>query len=274
MARMKETLRAAVVQMNAGLDKLQNLATAERLVREAANAGAELILLPELFNAYGDLREVVALAEPIPGPTSARCAALAKELNVTLAAGSLCEQSGSAEYGYNTSLIFGPDGELRAKYRKIHLFDVEIPGRVSVCESRCIRPGESAQCIATPLATLGQAICYDLRFPELFRALAAQQMEVLLLPSAFTATTGRDHWEVLVRARAIENQSYVLAANQYGAHGEQLASYGGSLIVDPWGEVLARAPLDQEAVLIVDLTHERLQQVRTRIPALAHRRLS
>lgn len=269
---MQTTLRAGVVQMNAGLDKGQNLASAERLVREAASRGAQLVVLPELFNAYGPLRDVVAQAEPIPGPTSERCAALARDLQITLCAGSLCEAGAAAGRGYNTSLVFGPDGALLSRYRKLHLFDVEIPGQISVCESDSICPGDGLGLITTPLATLGQAICYDVRFPELFRALADERMEVLLLPSAFTAPTGRDHWDVLVRARAIENQCYVLAANQWGAHGAHLASYGGSLIVDPWGAILARAPLDAEGVLVADLSAERLAQVRQRVPALRHRR--
>lgn len=268
---MQAIIRAAVVQMNAGLQKKQNLAAAERLLRAAAKGGAQLVVLPELFNAYGPLPEVVTQAETIPGPTTDWCAAIAKELRITLCAGSLCERDPDSSYGFNTSLLFGPNGGLLSKYRKMHLFDVEIPGEVSSRESDSMRCGTWARTTETPLATVGQAICYDLRFPELFRTLAKQGMEVLLLPSAFTATTGKDHWEVLVRARAIEDQCYVLAANQFGAHGGKLMSYGGSLIVDSWGNVLARGPLDQEAIVMADLSAEMLQQTRTRIPALRHR---
>lgn len=268
---MHNMVRGAVVQMNATLDKAQNWATAERLVRQAAGAGAQLVVLPELFNAYGPLPDVLQQAESLPGPTSDRCAALAKELSITLCAGSLCERDPDSNYGFNTSLLFGPNGGLLSKYRKMHLFDVEIPGQVSSRESDSMRCGTWARTTETPLAMVGQAICYDLRFPELFRKLAQQGLEVLLLPSAFTATTGKDHWEVLVRARAIENECYVLAANQFGKHGGNLASYGGSLIVDPWGNVLQRAPLDAEAVILADLSAEFLTQTRTRVPALRHR---
>jgi deaminated glutathione amidase len=267
---MRSTVRAGVVQMNAGLDKERNLAAAERLVRQAAAAGAEWIVLPELCAAYGPLDEVVPLAESIPGPSSDLFAALARELGVVLCAGSLCERSDDSMRGYNTSCLFDRDGRLAATYRKLHLFDVEIPGAVCTRESDHMRPG--AELAATQLdgATFGQAICYDLRFPELFRALMRRGMEVLLLPSAFTAATGRDHWELLVRARAVENQCYVLAANQYGAHGAAAPSYGGSLMVDPWGRVLARAALDAEEVLIADLDGAWLAQVRERWPARRH----
>jgi predicted amidohydrolase len=270
---MIATLRAGVIQMNAGLDPARNLDTAERLVRQAAAAGAQLIVLPELCAAYGPLRDVLSLAEPVPGPASMRFAALAADLQVHLCAGSLCERVPDAARGFNTSLLFDAYGQVLAQYRKVHLFDITIPGRVSSRESDFIQPGTVIKAIPTSLAVVGQAICYDLRFPELFRQLARQGMEVLLLPSAFTATTGRDHWETLVRARAIENQCFVLAANQYGSHGERMASYGDSMIIDPWGNILARAPLDEEAVLIADLEASQLLQVRERVPALQHRRL-
>lgn len=270
---MIATLRAGVIQMNAGLDPARNLDTAERLIRQAAAAGAQLIVLPELCTAYGTLQDVVTLAEPIPGPASGRFSSLAAELRVLLCAGSLCERAPDAARGFNTSLLFDAHGQLLAQYRKVHLFDIDIPGQVCSRESDFMQPGTQIKAVPTSLAVIGQAICYDLRFPELFRQLARQGMEVLLLPSAFTATTGRDHWETLVRARAIENQCFVLAADQYGAHGEKMASYGDSLIVDPWGRILARAPLDEEAVLIADLDATQLLQVRERIPALQHRRL-
>lgn len=271
---MIATLRAGVIQMNAGLDPARNLDTAERLVRQAAAAGAQLVVLPELCTAYGPLGDVLALGEPIPGPASERFSVLAAEMQVLLCAGSLCERAADAARGFNTSLLFDAGGHLLAQYRKVHLFDIVIPGRVCSRESDFMQPGTQVKAVPTPLGVLGQAICYDLRFPELFRQLAQQGMEVLLLPSAFTATTGRDHWETLVRARAIENQCFVLAANQFGAHGEKMASYGDSLIVDPWGHVLARAPLDEEVILIADLEATQLLQVRERVPALQHRRLS
>jgi predicted amidohydrolase len=269
---MIENLRVGVVQMNAGLDKAMNVAAAERLVRSAATQGAQLVLLPELFDAYGPLAEVVLQAEAIPGPTSERFSALARELGIYLAAGSICEHAADGK-GFNTSLLFGPDGTTLAKYRKLHLFDIEIPGKVSSKESDSMLPGNEVAVAHLPWGVIGQAICYDLRFPELFRTLALQGMEVLLLASAFTATTGRDHWEVLVRARAIENQCYLLAANQYGAHGAAMRSHGESMIIDPWGRMLARAPLDAEAVLVADLSAQMLRETRARILALVHGKL-
>lgn len=270
---MKRVARVAAVQMNAGTDKEANLQTAERLTREAAARGAELVVLPELFSVYGSLADVVRQAEPIPGPSSERLSALARELQIVLCAGSIGESAAQTGKGYNTSLLFDRDGALLAMYRKMHLFDAEIPGKVRVFESEWIAPGEEIAATRTSLGVVGQAICYDLRFPELFRALVDRAMEILCFPSAFTAATGRDHWEVLLRARAIENACYIIAANQFGLHGASLASYGGSLIIDPWGEVLACAPLDAEAVLVADLHDERLQQVRAQLPALRHRRL-
>lgn len=270
---MQDTLPVAVIQMNAGLDRAANVATAERMVREAAAAGAQFVLLPELFNAYGQLDLVVKQAEPIPGPTSELMAQLARQLSIYLCAGSLCEQSPTPGKGYNTSLLCDPRGNVVACYRKLHLFDVEIPGQFRVTESRAMLPGEEIVLTELPIGRVGQAICYDLRFPELFRRLVDQQMEILAIPSAFTASTGRDHWEVLLRARAIESQCYVLAPNQFGTHGEGLASYGGSLIIDPWGKVLARASLDSEEILYAELHADVITQVRRRLPALAHRRL-
>lgn len=270
---MQSQLRVAVVQLCARLDKAANVGSAERLVRTAAQQGAQLVVLPELFNAYGKLAEVVALAEPIPGPTTQRLQSLAKELHITLCAGSIGEQSEVPGKGYNTSLLIDRDGNLLARYRKQHLFDIDLPGHVNVKESDHMRPGDEIAVTNTSLASIGQAICYDLRFPELFRAMSQRGAELICVPSAFTATTGRDHWEVLLRARAIENQCFILAANQFGVHHESLASYGGSLILDPWGEVLARGELDGEEVLLADLSAQRLVEVRSRVPALRHRRL-
>lgn len=270
---MQNTVRVAVIQLTAQLDKAANLANAQRLLRAAAREKPQLVVLPELFNAYGDLAEVARQAEPIPGPTSTLLAQLAQELGIVLCGGSLCEQNSRPGQGYNTSLLLDAQGRIIARYRKMHLFDVDLPGQVSVCESQSMCPGEDVVVTATSVGNIGQAICYDLRFPELFRQLSQRGAELICIPSAFTAATGPAHWEVLLRARAIENQCYVLAANQYGAHSAKLASYGGSLIIDPWGEVLARGALDRDEILIADLSAERLQSVRTRLPALAHRRL-
>jgi len=268
---MSDRFVAAAVQMNSRLDREANLATATRLVEQAHQQGAQLVVLPEMFNGLGPFPEVVAAAEPIPGPTSEQMAALAKRLGITLAAGSICERSDQTEQGYNTSLLFLPDGSLAAQYRKIHLFDVDLPGKVEIEESQYIIAGDRHRTFASPLARLGMSICYDLRFPELYRRLADEEAEVILAPAAFTRTTGRAHWELLLRARAVENQSYVIGANQCGHHGGNLESYGHSMIVDPWGEVLAAAGDDQQ-VIVAEIDLARLAEIREQLPALRHRR--
>ena len=270
--------------MNSLLDKDVNLATATRLVEEAASRGAQLVVLPEMFNCLGPFPEVVSAAEPIPGPTSTLMASLARRLEITLLAGSICEQSGcnpskghssegaqGAGRGFNTSLLFLPDGTLAASYRKMHLFDVNLPGKVEIEESQFIVAGETCVTCASPQAQLGLSICYDLRFPELYRRLADDNAEVILVPAAFTRTTGRDHWELLLRARAVENQSFVIGANQVGRHGGNLETYGHSMIIDPWGEILAAAK-DEEEVIVAEIDMTRLAEVRAQLPALRHRR--
>lgn len=269
---MNESINAAACQMCSGLDKSANLHTAERLVREAAAQGAALVALPELFNALGPLPEIIAQAEPLPGPTSDWLSALAAELKITLCGGSICEKSFERGRGFNTSLIFAPDGRLLGQYRKMHLFDAAFPG-ASVTESDFMFPGERILLTESPAARLGHATCYDLRFPELFRALAAGGADVLVIPSAFTYVTGRDHWKVLLRARAIENQAFVVAPNQYGNHGPGLRSWGHSLFVDPWGEILAQGSGDAEEVIVARLEVNRLNSIREKLPALKHRRL-
>ena len=266
-------LIAAAVQMQAGVDKAANLATATRLVEEAAAAGAELVVLPEFFSCLGPWEDVLAAAEPVPGPTSEAMAALAARLGITLVAGSICEQSPTPGKGFNTSLMFDPTGKQIALYRKMHLFDVDVPEMVSVQESQWIVPGEEIVATQTPLGVIGQATCYDLRFPELFRALADRRTEIVAFPSAFTAPTGKAHWHVLLRARAIENQAFIVAANQIGQHTPNLATYGHSLIVDPWGEVLADVGEAEEGVAVATLDRERLEQIRRQLPALANRRM-
>lgn len=269
---MADRFLAAAVQMNSRLDKEENLATATRLVEEAHAQGAQLVVLPEMFNRLGPFPEVIAGAEPIPGPTSQAMSELARRLQITLLAGSLCEASDDPSQGHNTSLLFLPDGALAARYRKVHLFDVDLPGRVAIEESQFIVPGETTVTHETPLARFGLSICYDLRFPELYRQLADQQAELLLAPAAFTHTTGRDHWELLLRARAVENQAYVIGANQCGSHGGDLESYGHSMIIDPWGHVLAAAEED-EAVVVAEIDLARLAEIRSQLPALRHRRV-
>jgi deaminated glutathione amidase len=269
-------MRAAAIQMNSTGDRARNRATAERLVRAAAGDGARLVVLPEKWSVLGAPQELAAGAEPLDGPAIALMRRLARELAIDLVAGSMLEQpveaaaTGAGKH-FNTSVHVGPDGELKAVYRKLHLFDVEVGG-VAYRESDVEDPGEEV--VTTTLADgteLGMAICYDLRFPELFRILALRGARVLALPSAFTLATTRDHWEVLIRARAIEDQCFVVAPNQIGEHAPGKASGGRSLIADPWGTVLATAP-DDEGYALAELDFTRQDAIRARLPALAHRR--
>jgi predicted amidohydrolase len=267
-----ERFVAGVVQTSSGTDRAANVARASTLVRDAAARGSRLVVLPEVFAWRGTDPDDPAAAEPIPGPTSGTMGALTRELGIFLCMGSILEAVPDERRRYNTSCLLDPTGAILARYRKIHLFDVALPGRVVVQESATRLAGDAPVVVHTALATLGCSVCYDLRFPELYRRLAGDGAEVLLVPSAFTSPTGAAHWEVLCRARAIENQCYLLAANQWGPSPHGHHDYGNSMIVDPWGTVLARAP-DGEAVAIAELDPARLAQVRRELPALAHRRL-
>ncbi|HWP66385.1 MAG TPA: carbon-nitrogen hydrolase family protein [Candidatus Limnocylindria bacterium] len=264
---------AAVIQVSSGADRAQNLATVRALVADAAARGAALAVLPEVVAWRGPRDEEVAAVEPIPGPTSEAMAALARDYRLVLCAGSWLEAGPTPERAYNTSCVFGPDGTLLARYRKIHLFDVTLPGQVEVRESATRAPGADVVVTDTPLGRLGLSVCYDLRFPELYRRLVRQGAELLLVPSAFTFPTGAAHWEVLLRARAIENQCWVLAANQSGLSPYGFPDYGHSMIVDPWGVVVARAA-DGCGVVMAEIDRERLRRVRRELPSLANARLS
>jgi len=264
-------VRAAAVQLNSTEDTGHNLATADRLVREAAERGAELVVLPEKWSVLGTDEQMVAGAQPLDGECIGWARRAARELGIELVAGSIVERVAGQEKCSNTSVHIGPDGEIRATYRKVHMFDVEVDG-VVYAESDNEQAGDEV--VLSELATgtrLGMTVCYDLRFPELYRALAVGGAEVIVVPSAFTLATTRDHWEVLIRARAIENQCFVIAPNQIGAHPPGHRSGGRSLIVDPWGVVLAAAP-DVETAIVAELDFSTLEGVRRRIPALSHRR--
>jgi len=262
-------LRAAVVQLNSTNDKARNLATAERLVRAAAADGAEIVALPEKWNLLAGGEELVAGAEPLDGPSLGAARLWARELGINLLAGSVSEL-GPEGKAFNTSVLIGPAGEDLAVYRKIHMFDVDVDG-VAYRESEHEQAGEEIVTAALAEVTVGLSVCYDLRFPELFRILAVRGARLLTLPSAFTFATGRDHWEVLLRARAIENQAFVLAPNQVGEAPPPFSSYGHSMIVDSWGEVLAVAP-DQECFVAADLDFAAQDRVRESLPSLANRR--
>ncbi len=263
-------MRTAAVQLNSTDDKERNMATADRLVREAAADGADLIVLPEKFNVLGEHEHYVAGAEPLDGPTVAWARETARELGIDLVAGSIVERRDGHEKLANTSVHVGPDGELKAVYRKIHMFDVVVGG-IEYRESASEEPGdEIVTSEAQGQVPLGLTVCYDLRFPELFRILAIRGARVITLPAAFTKVTGQAHWEILIRARAIENQAFVIAADQIGTHPPDKESFGGSMIVDPWGEVLARAP-DREGFIAANLDFARQDEVRDQLPSLANR---
>jgi predicted amidohydrolase len=262
-------LRVAAVQLNSNGDKERNLAAAERLVRQAAEDGAELVALPEKWNLLAAGEELVAGAEPLDGPSLSRAREWARDLGIHLLAGSIAERGGKGEKVSNTSVLIGPAGEDVAVYRKIHMFDVDAGG-VSYRESEHERPGTEA--VLAPVGDLiaGLTVCYDLRFPELFRILALRGARLILVPSAFTLATGRDHWEVLLRARAIEDQVFIVAPNQVGEAPPHYSSFGRSLVVDPWGVVLATAA-DGECFVSADLDLAAQDRVRESLPSLANR---
>jgi predicted amidohydrolase len=263
-------VRAAAVQLQSTPDRDRNLEAADRLTREAARAGAELVVLPEKWPVLGTPEQTIAAAEPYDGPVLAWASGLARELGIDLIAGSFSERTDS-ERGANTSIHAGPDGEVKATYRKIHMFDVEVGGKVYK-ESAREAPGEEIVLSeAANGAGLGLTICYDLRFPELYRILAVRGAQVIAVPAAFTLATTREHWEVLLRARAIEDQAFMVAANQVGEHAPGYRSGGRSMIVDPWGVVLAQAP-DAETFITAELDLERQAEIRRTLPSLANRR--
>jgi predicted amidohydrolase len=240
-------------------------------VRDAAARGAELIVLPEKWVVLGSADELRAGAEELDGPALTWARAIASELRVDLVAGSLSLREDGRQRLVNASVHVGPDGVDRALYRKLHMFDVEVDGR-SYRESDAEEAGDEVVVSETAGGIeLGLTVCYDLRFPELYRELAARGARIIAVPSAFTLATTRDHWEVLVRARAIEDQAFVVAANQIGDHGHGMRSGGRSMIVDPWGVVLATAP-DSECAIVADLDLGELDDVRRRLPSLANRR--
>jgi predicted amidohydrolase len=265
-------MRAAAIQLNSDADRDRNLASAEALVRAAAADGATFVALPERFDLRGDEHDYARAAEPLESSgTVAWARALAAELRVDLVAGSISERREHRDKLSNTSVHVGPDGELKGTYRKIHLFDVTV-GDVDYRESDSDEPGDtlvvSEAADGTPV---GLSICYDVRFPELYQALAERGAQVIAVPAAFTLPTTRDHWELLLRARAIETQSFVIGANQIGSHPGGFRSGGRSMIVDPWGLVLASAP-DSETAIVADLDFALLRDVRRRLPSLTHRR--
>jgi deaminated glutathione amidase len=262
---------AAAVQLHSTADRDRNLEAADRLTRAAASAGARLVVLPEKWPCLGTPEQTAAGAEPLDGPAVSWARATARELGIDLVAGSFAERADGGGRGSNTSVHVGPDGEIAASYRKMHMFDVEVGGR-TYRESEHEAPGDEVVLSATADGVeLGLTVCYDLRFPELYRILAVRGARVLAVPAAFTLATTREHWEVLLRARAIEDQCFVVAPNQIGEHAPGIRSGGRSMIVDPWGVVLAQAP-DSETFVIADLDLDRQAEIRRTMPSLANRR--
>ena len=263
-------LRVAAIQMSSTPDKEENEETAEALIRGAVSAGADLVALPELWSCHG-LDEVYREnAEPVPGPTTDFLGSLARELGIYLLGGSILEGDPGAQRLSNTSTFFDPSGEMTAVYRKMHLFDVKVSDR-EYLESANIAPGSEIVTAKAGAATLGLSVCYDVRFPELYRLLALRGAEILAVPAAFTLQTGKDHWELLLRARAVENQAFVVAPAQWGQKADGRWTYGRSLIVDPWGTILATCP-DRDGHALATLDLDYLDRFRAEFPALTNRR--
>jgi predicted amidohydrolase len=266
---MADRLRVACVQINSSPSKAENLERMEPLVARAAATGADLVLLPEKWNGLGSHEILLDVAEALDGgETVEAMSRWSRTHGVTLVGGSIAERREGRDKLANTCVVFDPDGEVAAVYRKIHMFDVEVGG-VVYRESEIEEPGDGPVSCEVEGWRLGLTVCYDLRFPELYRILAVEGAELVTVPAAFTLFTGKDHWELLLRARAVENQSYVVAANQWGAV-EGKASYGRSSIVDPWGVVLAQAP-DGDGVVSAELDRAHMEQIRRSVPSLANR---
>lgn len=266
-------ITAAVVQMASGPDKRHNIERAITLTRQAIDTGASLIALPETFDYRGDTPDLRDVAEPLPGSALEPLIAIARERQVWIVAGSVHESDTAGGMPFNTSVLISPQGVMAARYRKIHLFDIAIGGK-SVTESAKYQRGCEVVHADAAGIRLGLTICYDLRFPELYRLLADEEVDVVCIPSSFTAPTGEAHWETLIRARAIENQCFVIAPGQAGIGAGGIATYGNSMIVDPWGRILARASSDGEEIISATLDFQEMANIRRRLPALSNRKLA
>ncbi len=265
-------MRVAAVQLTSTDDLDANLGAVRRAVAEAAERGAEFVAVPENFAFLSREGLPVPCAQGIDGEIVGTLRELARTHGIRILGGSFPELIADDTHIHNTSVLVAPDGKIEAVYRKIHLFDVDLGKGACFTESVTIAPGKDIVVAQTPFGGVGLSICYDLRFPELYRAMAAQGTSFLCVPAAFTPQTGKDHWETLLRARAIENQAFVLAPAQCGHHSNERSSHGRSLIIDPWGLVLAQAG-DRPAVITADCDLDELERVRRRLPALTHRRL-
>jgi len=265
-------MRVGLCQLRSGEDVEANLELAGDLIARAASEGADLAALPEVLEFHGSFRRHREIATPIPGPISERLSQAARAAGIWVLAGSVTERDGDDTFA--TSLLFDRSGDLVARYRKIHLFDVELPGQAPIKESTAYRAGHELVTARTEFGRAGLSICYDVRFPELYRGLMAIGAELLFVPSAFTFTTGEAHWHTLLRARAIENQCFVIAPAQWGPWGDPEKGrrcYGHSLVVDPWGRVIAEGPEEGDGVILADLDLAEVRRVREVLPALQHR---
>ena len=269
-----DSLRVAAVQLSSQQDVGENLGQCRRLVAEAGARGARLVLLPENFAFMGEEEAKRAFAERLGdgGPIQKTLSELAREHRITLIAGGFPERSEDARRPFNSCVVFDPSGAVAATYRKIHLFDVDLPDGTAYRESAGSAAGKEPVVVSVDGFVVGLSICYDLRFPELYRALVDRGAELLVVPAAFTLLTGKDHWHVLLRARAIESQCFLLAAGQWGKHPQGRMTYGHSLAVDPWGAVVAEAS-DRVGIVVADVVRDDLTRVRTNLPSLRHRRL-
>lgn len=272
---MIEGLCVAAIQLTSADDLAANLNRCEQLVKQASERGAELVVLPEnfaFFSADTTRRDVAESLQGEAGPIRAALSRWARECSITIVGGGFPERSEDPERPYNTAIVLGTEGELRASYRKIHLFDVDLSDGTHLRESDATKAGNAPVVVEVKGFKVGLSICYDLRFPELYRALVDRGAELIVVPAAFTLHTGKDHWHVLLRARAIEGQAWVAAANQFGQHPKGRNSYGHSMLIDPWGTVVAEAS-DGEGMALTWIDRARLQQVRAGLPCLRHRRL-
>jgi predicted amidohydrolase len=267
-----DSVMVAAVQLSSGVDSANNVKDAIALVNEAADRGATHIQLPEYFNYLGPAKGFGDVAESIPGPITAQMSDVASSRKVTLHIGSLLEISPTPGKFFNTSVVINSTGHIVATYRKIHLFDVDIPGAVAQRESDFITPGRDLVMVNVDGVRLGLSVCFDIRFPEMYRELARSGADVLAIPAAFNAVTGRAHWEILIRSRAIENHAFVVAAAQVGTNDEGIATFGHSLIIDPWGEILAESTSGGPDVITAVLDLHEVTKRRQQIAVMDYRR--
>uniref|UniRef100_M1C5D1 Nitrilase and fragile histidine triad fusion protein n=2 Tax=Solanum tuberosum TaxID=4113 RepID=M1C5D1_SOLTU len=272
---MANSVRIAAAQMTSVNNLGVNFATCSRLVKEAASAGAKLLCFPENFSFVGDLEgESLTVAEPLDGPIMNGYCSLARESNIWLSLGGFQEKGSDDAHLRNTHVLIDDNGNIRSTYSKMHLFDVDVPGGAVYKESSFTEAGKDIVVVDSPFGRLGVTVCYDLRFPELYQQLRFNHdAQVLLVPAAFTMVTGQAHWEILLRARAIETQCYVIAAAQAGKHNDKRESYGDTLIIDPWGTIVGRlSDRSSTGITVADIDFSLIDSVRAKMPVSKHRK--